>query len=160
MTKFNYELDYSRIKELRIKNNLKQTDLAKLLNISFQSYSRYENMERIIPITKLNTIANYYNVTLDYLVKLTNQKSNKNIINKDINKTIIAQRIKELRTKYNLYQETLAMDIGTSKSFICEFEKEKKLLSLQYAYAICKKYNLSLDYIYGRTNINKLPKQK
>ena len=148
MTKFNYELDYSRIKELRIKNNLKQTDLAKLLNISFQSYSRYENMERIIPITKLNTIANYYNVTLDYLVKLTNQKSNKNIINKDINKTIIAQRIKELRTKYNLYQETLAMDIGTSKSFICEFEKEKKLLSLQYAYAICKKYNLSLDYTF------------
>ena len=86
MTKFNYELDYSRIKELRIKNNLKQTDLANLLNISFQAYSRYENMERIIPITKLNIIANYYNVSLDYLVKLTDKKTNKNIINQNLDK--------------------------------------------------------------------------
>ena len=158
MTKFNYELDYSRIKELRIKNNLKQTDLAHLLNISFQAYSRYENMERIIPITKLNIIANYFNVSLDYLVKLTDKKTNKNIINQNLDKSLIAERIKELRNKNNLYQETLAMDVGTSKSLICEFEKAKKLLSLQYAYTICKKYNTSLDYIYGRTNINKISK--
>ena len=156
MTKFNYELDYSRIKELRIKNNLKQIDIAKLLNISFQTYSHYENMDRVIPILKLNLIANYYNVTLDYLVKLTDKKTNKNIINQNLDKSLIAKRIKELRTKNNLYQETLAMDVGTSKSFICEFEKGKKLLSLQYAYTICKKYNTSMDYLYGRSNINKI----
>ncbi len=104
-----------------------------------------------MPIIKFNELANYYNVSLDYLVNLTNEK-NCNIKRKNINKKLIAERIKELRKENNLYQETLAMDIGTSKSLICEYEKEKKLLSLPYAYAICRKYNISMDYLYGKSN--------
>jgi len=67
-----------------------------------------------------------------------------------LDKKLIGNRLKEIRLQNNLYQETLAMDIGTSKSLICEYEKGKKLLSLPYAYAICKKYNVSMDYLYGK----------
>ena len=153
MKKFNYELDYSRIKDLRINKKLKQSDIAKILNIDFTTYAHYENMDVMMPILKLNTLANFYNVTLDYIVGLNDNKKNSNK-NKDIDRSIIALRIKEIRLKNNLYQETLAMDIGTSKSLICEYEKGKKLLSLPYAYAICKKYRVSMDYIYGKTDVN------
>ena len=153
MKKFNYELDYSRIKDLRINKKLKQSDIAKILNIDFTTYAHYENMDVMMPILKLNTLANFYNVTLDYIVGLNDNKKNSNK-NKDIDRSIIALRIKEIRLKNNLYQETLAMDIGTSKSLICEYEKGKKLLSLPYAYAICKKYCVSMDCIYGKTDVN------
>ena len=151
MKEFNYELDYSKIRDLRIKNNLKQTDIANILGISFSTYSHYEKMDAIIPIQKLNILANYYNVSLDYLVNLSSKKDNKKIINKEIDRKIIAERIKKLRIDNNLYQETLAMDVGTSKSLICEYEKGKKLLSLPYAYTLCKKYKISMDYLYGKT---------
>ena len=41
---------YERIKILRQKNNMSQEDLSKLLNISQQSLSKYENNERRLPI--------------------------------------------------------------------------------------------------------------
>ena len=48
MLTFNYEIDYSRIKELRIKNNLTQQDMANILNIKKPTYTQFENMKREI----------------------------------------------------------------------------------------------------------------
>ena len=151
LKKCNYELNYSRLKELRINNNITQNTLANLLEIDFSTYSHYEKMDVFFPIEKFNILANYFDVSLDYLVFLSNDK-NYSIKSENINRDLIAKRLKDLRKENNLYQETLAMEIGTSKSLICEYEKGKKLLSLLYAFAICKKYNISMDYLYGKVD--------
>ena len=149
MKQFNYEMDYSRIKSLRIHHHLTQKDLADFLNISIAAYSQFERMDTLIPIELLNKLANYYNVSLDYLLKITNDPKIV-IMNKEINKKEVGENLKKLRKERKLYQETLAQEIGTSHSLISEYESGKKLVSLTYGYAICKKYHISLDWLYGK----------
>lgn len=56
-----------KLKDLRLQNNLKQEDLAKVINKSAVAYGYYENGSREPDIKTLTTIADFYNVSLDYL---------------------------------------------------------------------------------------------
>ena len=149
MKQYNYEIDYSRIKELRIKSSLTQKNIAEYLKISIAAYSQFERMEILIPIELLNKLANYYHVSLDYLLKISDDP-NIDIVNFDIDKKQVGENLKKIRKELKLYQETLALEVGTSHSLISEYESGKKLVSLTYGYAICKKYHISLDYLYGK----------
>jgi len=64
-------MKFKRIKDLREDNDKYQKDIAKLLGISQQYYSEYENGNRTITIEHLIKLAKYYNTSLDYLVELT-----------------------------------------------------------------------------------------
>ena len=63
-----------KIRDLREDNDLTQKDLAKILNCSQQTYSRYETGEITINIDSLIILANFYNSSIDYLVGITNIK--------------------------------------------------------------------------------------
>lgn len=63
-----------KIKDLREDNDLTQKELAKILNCSQQTYSRYETGEITINIESLIILANFYNTSIDYLVGITNIK--------------------------------------------------------------------------------------
>lgn len=63
---------YKRIKELREDNDKKQIEIANILKISQQYYSEYENGNRPIPTEKLKILAKFYNVSVDYILELTN----------------------------------------------------------------------------------------
>ena len=62
----------NRLKDLREDHDLEQKDVAKILGISQQYYSRYERGEVDLPIRHYITLAKYYNISLDYLVGLIN----------------------------------------------------------------------------------------
>lgn len=62
---------YSRIRDLREDRDLKQQDLADYLNCSQVCYSRYENGQRDIPLEIISKIADFYNVSVDYLLNRT-----------------------------------------------------------------------------------------
>ena len=59
---------FKNIKELRLKNNLKQIEIAKILHISQNTYSDYEKGKITISIDKLIMLSDYYNVSIDYIV--------------------------------------------------------------------------------------------
>ena len=61
-------MNIERIRNLREDNDLSQTELARILHISQRAYSHYENGEREIPLSILIALADYYKVSLDYLV--------------------------------------------------------------------------------------------
>lgn len=61
-----------RLKELRKANNKTQKEMAELLNIQQNTYSQYENEIRQIPIEYLIALAKLYNVSVDYILELTN----------------------------------------------------------------------------------------
>lgn len=58
----------NRISELRQKNKLTQKELADKLNINYSVLSRIETGERSIRDDELLTIADFFNVTTDYLL--------------------------------------------------------------------------------------------
>lgn len=66
---------YDRIRNLREDKDLSQEQLAKLLNVSQTTYSRYETGKLDIPSQSLIKLAQYYSTSIDYLLELTNQKS-------------------------------------------------------------------------------------
>ena len=67
-----------RLKELRKQRKISQVRLAIDLNLSQNSISRYENGEREADYTTLIRIADYFNVSIDYLLGRTdNPKINK-----------------------------------------------------------------------------------
>ena len=59
---------HNRIKELRQQNNIMSKTMAELLNITPRNYQRYENGEVDPPTSKTIFLADYFNVSIDYLV--------------------------------------------------------------------------------------------
>lgn len=57
-----------RLKELRIGRNLLQRDVADVLNCSTPVYCRYEKGEREPPFDIVNRLADYYGVSVDFLL--------------------------------------------------------------------------------------------
>ena len=66
-------MKYQRLKDLREDKDIYQKDVAKLLNISQQYYSEYENGKRPIPVEYLIKLAEFYNTSIDYIVGITNE---------------------------------------------------------------------------------------
>jgi transcriptional regulator with XRE-family HTH domain len=64
----------SRLKSLRKENNLRQSDLAKVLDFSRTTIANYEQGIRIPPTETLHRIAEYFGVSLDYLTGRSNEK--------------------------------------------------------------------------------------
>lgn len=60
-----------RLKELREKRNISQLKLAMDLNLNQNSISRYENMVREADYKTLILLADYFNVSIDYLLERT-----------------------------------------------------------------------------------------
>ncbi len=57
-----------RLKLLREERDLKQKDMAKYLDITPSAYGYYEQGEREPDLKTLNRLADYFNVTIDYLL--------------------------------------------------------------------------------------------
>lgn len=65
---------YRRIRDLREDHDLTQVAIAKILSCSQRVYSNYERGDLDIPTSILIKIADYYDVSIDYLLGCTNNK--------------------------------------------------------------------------------------
>lgn len=63
-----------RIKEIREDKDIKQTEIAKYLNITQAQYCRYELGVNSIPIEKLDKLATFYHTSTDYLLCRTDER--------------------------------------------------------------------------------------
>ena len=59
---------YPRVRDLREDHDKTQKQIAELLNMQLTVYQRYERGERELPLWAAIKLADYYNITLDYLV--------------------------------------------------------------------------------------------
>ncbi len=65
---------YPRLRELRVSTGMNQTDLADILDMQQNQYSRYERGERELPMHLFVKLAQHYGVSLDYMVGLSDTK--------------------------------------------------------------------------------------
>lgn len=66
---------YDRIRNLREDADLTQASLGKEINVPQRAYAYYESGERMIPPQVLVALAQFYHVSVDYLLGLTDQKA-------------------------------------------------------------------------------------
>ncbi len=63
-----------RLRDLREDSDLRQRQLAELLNIKQQQYSLYETGKRDLPLQYALELSKFYNISIDYLVEQTDIK--------------------------------------------------------------------------------------
>ena len=146
--KMNYTL---RMQEVRIMNNVSQLDVAQILNISKFTYSHYETQDAIIPLKHLLKFCNYFDISVDYILGFTNDLSYPKMI-KNEDSVLIANNLKKFRKLSHITQNVLAKELNVNQSTISEYEKGNKLISTPNLYRLCKKYNISADYLLGKTD--------
>ena len=139
------------IKKLREEQNKTQQEIASILGIARQTYNHYEIQDSIIPLKHLNNLANYYNVSIDYIFELTKQRKYLNF-KKEINIDLSKERLKSLRKEQKLTQVKLANILNTFHTVIVDYEHGKNLIATPFLYTICKKYKISADYLLGKIN--------
>jgi transcriptional regulator with XRE-family HTH domain len=64
-----------RIRDLREDADLTQTQVAQMLLCDQSLYSKYERGERELPLSRAIQLADFYHVSLDYLVGRSNRKT-------------------------------------------------------------------------------------
>ena len=129
-----------RIIELREEQNLNQKEISNCLKIDNSLYAKYEKEYEIIPIKHLNTLCNYFNVSLDYLFEFTNEKVYQN--QKKDNK---------------ITQEKLSKELNIARSALANYERGRNIIATPFLYTICKKYHMSADYLLGKIDTVKIP---
>ena len=65
---------YRRIRDLRVDHDLRQVDVAEFLGCHEGVYRRYENGLREIPIWALVKLAKWYDVSIDYILGISDNK--------------------------------------------------------------------------------------
>lgn len=138
-----------KLKELREYNNMSQYDVAELLDIKRSSYNQFEQQYDIIPIKRLNQLANIFHCSIDYILGLADTKNYQGS-RLEIDTTLSKERLKQFRKEHGLTQDKLAKLLETTQSVVCGFEKGRNLIATPFLYTICHKYHVSADYLLGR----------
>jgi len=66
---------HEKIKELREDHDLNQSQIAEIIQTTQSYYAQYENGKRSIPFERVIEIAEYYNVSLDWIAGRTDKKA-------------------------------------------------------------------------------------
>lgn len=90
---------HERLKRLRKERNLTQQDMADFLGITRQGYAKYENGQAETDLETLKKLANFFNVTTDYLIgNVDNEPDIDSMTDKEID-----EEIKEIMKDLNVW---------------------------------------------------------
>lgn len=140
-----------RYEELRLDSEKKQGEIANILSVKRNTYSKWENLINDMPLEKCNELANYYKTTLDYVLGLSDIRD---YIDTPlfINWNLVSKRLAELRHSKNLTESELSSKIGFAQTTYSFYEIGKRRPTTMKLLSIAQFYNVSVDYIVGRTN--------
>ncbi|HBG2132399.1 TPA: helix-turn-helix transcriptional regulator [Clostridioides difficile] len=114
----------NRLKELRKEKNLSSKKLGEIFNVSSSTILRYEKNEEKVSLSTLKKLAEFYNVSLDYLLYATNERNFINTEDKNSTKLLIDNKIqlfdkiidfKELKLIYLLINDLVINKADTIK---------------------------------------------
>lgn len=111
----------ARLKALRIKRGLTQEGMAQIFNVSQQSISRMEAGETEIPIDVLCKAAKYFQVSADYLLGLTEERSYVPSVRKDI---YLAKQYESFLLCYHYLEEEHRAVVEQSVHRLSQIQKQ------------------------------------
>ena len=143
-------MNIEKLKDLRENQELTMQDLANQLNIAKSSYSLWEEGIERIPLERLISICDFFNVSLDYLMDNTNTPKYQNS-QKGLDKNILKNNLKLLRKDLKYTQDAFAKLLNLNRTTIINYEKGLTIPLLDHLLFISKNFNISLDYLLGKT---------
>lgn len=140
---------FDRIKRIRENKELTQQQVAEILNVTRSAYSLWEINKNVIPLIKLNDFCNSFDISMDYVCNLSNDKHN-NFNHIELDKKEIGKRLKQTRKELKLTQEKLAAKFNTTHSAISAYENGVTIIPTIFIIEFAKMSNKSLDWLCGK----------
>lgn len=135
----------NRLKELRKRKNLNQSDLAKIFNVKQNTVSQWESGVNQIDNTTLNALADFFQVSTDYLLGRADENISTDYIT-------FGERLKDLRNLQPITQTRLAEDLGVTINTISNWETGRQMPATDMMIRIADYFNVSADYLVGLTD--------
>ena len=148
---FDNNLRYAR-EELE----MTQAELGYIFGVSDSAVRSWETAHDSIPLPKLIRFCDMYDFSLDFICGLIRKNIKYGHFKTD--KVKISKKLKELRKSLNISQQKLSDDCKISQTTYSGYETGYSLIKIIPAYSICKTYNISFDWLVGRTNNIKISK--
>lgn len=139
---------FKRVHDLRVDNDLKQKEIAKMLKVNINTYPHWESGMYETPIEMIDKLSKFYNCSVDYLTGLSNEHGS---FLKKFNSEEMFIRLKKLRKENRLSQAEIGNRLGFGQMNYCRYETGKILIPFSKLYLIAKEFNVSLDYLMGKS---------
>ena len=143
-----------RLKELRKEKGLNQTEIAKELHISQQTYSQWESDKRNPSQKTLEKLANFFNVSVSYLLgetsirNFTELTTSKEQSHAPSGQTI-GERLKSARKEAGLLQEEVAEHFNITQQAYQVWESGKRNPKKETLQKLADYFNVSYAYLAG-----------
>lgn len=144
----------NNLKFAREELGMTQKELGFIFGVTDSAVRSWETAHDSIPLSKLIRFCDLYDFSLDFICGLNRKNISYGKFNTDKNK--ISKKLKELRKDLNLSQQQLANECSISQTTYSGYETGHFLITTTNLYYICKTYNISMDWIVGRTEKKKL----
>ena len=139
-------MNFERIRYVREMLDFSGRQLAKELNLSKSTISRWETGEKVIPLKHLITLCNMANISIDFALGLSNDRT-KITQERKLDSNLIGKHLRMLREQKRITQTDLASLVNTSQSTMSSYENGKTTILTAFLYSICKRYKVSADWI-------------
>ena len=143
----------SNLRKIRTESKVSQIQLAEDIGFSNGIISLWETGLRLPSADAIIILSRYFQVSTDYLLKVTDNNSTLHRIQDfDVDMTIFNNRLKELRKNKKLSQEQLAKRAGLTKTSINHWENGKCLPNANAIVALARYFGVTTDYLLGESD--------
>lgn len=148
-----------RFESIREKYDLNKTQVAKMIDMGIRNYNYVKEEKSNIKLRKLNDYCNVFNVSMDYVCKLTKENpigSIKKI--KKLNKKVIAIRLEIIENELHIGNKEISNLLGIAPSTYSDYKSIKKnnLIQTLFLKKICSELGYSMDWVVGKSSNKKL----
>lgn len=126
----------------------KKSDIPKLLNIDYNVFSKITEFGIIPKPVVLIRIADYFNVSLEYLLGRTDNS----YFAKADTVTTFLERYQALKAEMNLTDYAIAQKLHISTSYTTNWKNKKYTPSIINLIELSEYFKVSIDYLLGRTD--------
>lgn len=148
-------IDVKRLAEIREDSDISQRKMANILGVKRQAYSLWELGINIIPFDYLYKFASYFNLSIDYVLGLTNERDF--IEYNEFDLTSIGEKLKEMRKEKGLSQVELSKLLNVTQACIVRYEKGIICMSTSSIYKYSKYFNIPINSIVNEKEKASIP---
>ena len=140
------DLKMIKLKEILNEKGIKAKEIAKEIGVSESTMSLYINEKREPNLKTLCHIADYLNVSTDYILNQESPTTN-------ITNISFANNIKNFRKNKRYTQQQIAEKIGISRQAYANYEAGTREPDIETIKRIANFYSVSVAYLFGEENI-------
>jgi len=142
---------YQRIRNVREDRDIKQYKFAEIIKVKPKNYNLYENGHRSMPLDVLNKTINELNLSLDYILGLTDITNYPHMSN--INSKVLASNLRKYRKLLNYSQSEMASILNCNQQTLSEYERGNLKIPIEIIKRFSETTKISADTLTGRCKV-------